>query len=159
MSSLAAASLNEVKKALETMTDRQLREYCLRMAKYKKENKELLSYILFLESDVDGFVRDIKHETDDLFAAINTDTLYLSTKSLRKILRVLNKYIKFSGNKIVEVEVLLYFCQKLKKSKIRIMSSVTLTNLYNRQVEKVYRALRNLHEDLLSDYQHEFDSL
>jgi hypothetical protein len=146
------ASLNDIKKALQTMSAEKLREYCLRMAKYKKENKELLGFILFLEDDILQFTKDVKYEMDQAFAVLNSNTTYLSAKGLRKILKSVNKYIKFSGNKELEVELLLHFCKKMKNAPVRLQSSVVLGNLYSRQVERIYRALDGLHEDKQADY-------
>jgi hypothetical protein len=153
------ASLNDIKKALQAMPADKVREYCLRLAKYKKENKELLGYILFLEDDIIQFSKDVRHEIDQAFTLLNSNTTYLSAKGLRKILKSVNKYIKFAGNKEVETELLIYFCKKMKKSPVRLTSSVVLNNLYSRQLERIYRAVENLHEDKQADYRSDISSL
>jgi hypothetical protein len=40
---METASISEIKKELKTLTPQQLQDICIRLAKYKKENKELLS--------------------------------------------------------------------------------------------------------------------
>jgi hypothetical protein len=149
---MKTASISELKKELNEHSPKVLKELCLRLVKYKKENKELLTYLLFAASDEEGYIRDIKLEMDELFAEINTTNLYWAAKSLRKTLRQATKYIKYSGNKQTEVEVLLYFCNKMKTSGIKFRSSTALLNLYERQIIKINKALSTLHEDLQYDY-------
>lgn len=157
--SIDANSLNEIKNSLKTLDAQELRMHLLRLAKYKKENKELLSFILYLEGDMNQFLKDVKHEMDEGFSALNTSTSYISAKGLRKVLKMVNKYIKFSADKNAEVEWLIHFCKKMKASPVRIGSSVVLTNLYNRQVERIYRALEHLHDDQRADFRQDFDAL
>lgn len=156
---MKTASVAELKKELGDLSPKELKELCLRLVKYKKENKELLTYLLFEAHDEESYIRDIKEETDLLFSEINSNSLHWAKKSLRKILRILNKYIKYSGNKQTEVELLLYYCRKLKDSGISFTYSPTLVQLYDRQIIKAEKALVKLHEDLQYDYADELASL
>jgi hypothetical protein len=61
--------------------------------------------------------------------------------------------------KRTEVDLLIYFCRKLKNSGVHINKSVVLTNLYLRQIQKIKKALATLHEDLQYDYEEELKSL
>lgn len=146
------AGIAAIKKELEQLPPKALRALCLRLAKYKKENKELLSYLLFEAQDEELFILKIKAEVDENFNDIHTANLYWAKKSIRKILRIVSKYIKYSGQKQTEVELLLYFCQKLNDSGIAFRNSTTLLNLYQNQVKKIHKALNSLHEDLQYDY-------
>jgi hypothetical protein len=85
--------------------------------------------------------------------------LYVAKKGLQKIVRSISKYIKYSGIKQTEIEVLIYFCQMLKDSGIRISYSPVIENMYNRQLAKIEKALGSLHEDLQFDYQQEVETL
>jgi predicted CopG family antitoxin len=156
---MKAASVAELKKKLGEMPPQVLKELCLRLVKYKKENKELLTYLLFSADDEEGYIQEIKEEMDEAFEEINSANLYWAKKSIRKILRLAAKYIKYSGNKQTEVEVLLYFCRKMLDSGIKFKSSTTLLNLYERQVIKITKALSTLHEDLQYDYADELEAL
>ena len=44
---MKAATLNELRKELQALSSKELVEICLRLAKYKKESKELLTYLIF----------------------------------------------------------------------------------------------------------------
>jgi len=156
---MKTASVAELKKELSNISPKELKELCLRLVKYKKENKELLTYLLFEANDEESYIRDIKEETDELFADINSNNLYWAKKSLRKILRIINKYTKYSGNKQTEVELLLYYCRKLKDSGISFKYNATLLALYERQLVKAEKALAKLHEDLQYDYANEIEEL
>jgi hypothetical protein len=156
---MKAATLSELKAELHTIPPSRLMELCLHLAKYKKENKELLSYLLFEAVDEQGFIKSVKDEIDDQLLNLNKSSLYLAKKTLRKILRTTNKHIRYSGLKRTEVDLLIYFCRKLKNSGVHINKSVVLTNLYLRQIQKIKKALATLHEDLQYDYEEELKSL
>lgn len=156
---MKAASLHEIQKELKTVDPDQLLKLCIRLAKHKKENKELLSYLIFEAYDEKAFIEGVKADMDSLFLEMNKSTTYLAKKSLRKILRLINKFIKFSGDKSTEIELRLYYCFKIRESGIQIERSVMLSNLYNRETDKIRTAVSKLHEDLQFDFQEEIESL
>ena len=156
---MKAASISQLQKELKELEPQEVLELCMRLTKYKKENKELLSYLIFEAHDEKMYIKGIKEEIDIMFQEMNRSTTYLIKKSLRKILRFTNKFIKYSGSKQTEVELKLYFCGKIKESSIRIDSSTMLSNLYNREIEKIKSTIEKLHEDLQYDYKEELDSL
>ena len=65
------ASLSEIKKELQTIPQKVLIEHLLRVSKYKKENKELLSYLLFESHDEQGFISSVQQLMDTAFDEIN----------------------------------------------------------------------------------------
>jgi hypothetical protein len=129
------------------------------MAKFRKENKELLSYLLFESDDERTYIKDVKSEMDDLFVELNKNNMYLAKKSIRKILRIANKYIKYSGSKQTEVEILIHFCNKLRNTGISLSQNTVLGNIYIRQINKINNAVSSLHEDLQYDYAEEIKNL
>lgn len=155
---MKAASISELQKELALIERKQLLDLCMRMAKYKKENKEFLSYLLF-EGDEKAYINSVKEKVDEEFANMNRKTNYLIKKSLRKILRIINKYVKYSGLKQTEVELKIYFCSKIRTTRISIDSTTVLSNLYHKEIERIKAALSHLHEDLQYDYQQELDKL
>ena len=47
---MKAATINELKQELQNIPPAKVTELCLRLARFKKENKELLTYLLFEEN-------------------------------------------------------------------------------------------------------------
>lgn len=156
---MKAATLKEIKAELNHRSTQELLELCLRLSKFKKENKELLTYLLFESSDEEAFIKSIKEKVDDDFEMINTKTFFYIKKSVRKILREIKKFIRYSQKKETEVELLLYFCAKLKDFKPSIKRNTTLHNLYKRQLEYVKKKNASLHEDLQYDFNLEIEEL
>lgn len=149
---MKAATVVQIKKELQHRNPDELLELCLRLSKFKKENKELLTYLLFESDDEEGYIETVKTEVDQQFSEININSFFYIKKSSRKILRNLKKYIRYSGKKETEVELLLYFCQKLKDFRPSINRNTTLLNLYNRQLDYTNKKISALHEDLQYDY-------
>lgn len=156
---MKAASLKEIKTELNHRSTQELLELCLRLSKFKKENKELLTYLLFESADEEAFIESIKLQVDASFDEINTKTFYYIKKSVRKILRETKKFIRYSQKKETEVELLIYFCEKLKDLTPSIKRDKTLTNLYNRQIDYIKRKVGSMHEDLQYDYNMELKKL
>ncbi len=156
---MKAATLAEIKRELKTRNSEELLQVCLRLGRFKADNKELLTYLLFEAQDERSYVQAIKNEIDDLLEEVNVSHLYYAKKGLRKIQRVLTKNIRYSGNKNTEVETRLYFCQAIRKSGIPIEKNTSLTNLLNREIQRIQKALATLHEDIQADYQYEIEKL
>jgi len=74
-------------------------------------------------------------------------------------LRELKKYIRYSQKKETEIDLLIYFCLKLKNFSPSINKNVTLQNLYQRQIGMIEKSVSTLHEDLQSDYESELEAL
>jgi len=153
------AALSEIKKELNFLDLKRVQELCMRLARYKKDNKELLTYLLFEAYDEPGYISHVKSEIDEHFNALPKTNVYLIKKSLRKILRITNKQIKYSEVKQTEVELRIYFCSKIKKSGIQLLPSQVLSNLYHQQLKKIETALAKLPEDLQYDYHQELEQL
>lgn len=149
------ASLQEIKKELSTLDPEKVQDLCNRLAKYKKENKELLTYLLFEAHDEHGYVENVKEELRELFKTIPASNLYLIKKTLRKILRFANKQIKYSGIKQTELEVRIFFCTKMKEAKIPRLPGTVLFNLYQQQLKKIESSFAKLPEDFQTDYESE----
>ena len=146
------ATVKQLKDELKYLSNDELVNLCLRLSRFKKENKELLSYLLFEANNESGYIEGIKQEIDEQFQLINTNSYFYIKKSVRKILRSIKKYNRYSLKKETEVELLLYFCEKLKEFKPSIKRNVTLTNIYNRQIAFINKKIMALHEDLQYDY-------
>lgn len=156
---MKAVSIKELKEELANCTPKEIRDLCLRLARFKKENKELLTYLLFESSDEGLYVESIKEEVDLQFEQINMKSPYLIKKSFRKILRTIRKYGRYSQKKETEVELLLFFCTKLKKFTPSIQKNTGLHNFYIRLVDAIRKKVTLLHEDLQFDYTTELDNL
>ena len=156
---MKAVTVKEIKTELSHYSQKDLMELCLRLSKFKKENKELLTYLLFESSNEEGYINSIKLEIDEQFELVNTKTYYFIKKSVRKILRTVKTAIRYSKKKETEVELLLYFCKKLLAFKPSIKNNTVLKNLFNREIESIKKKMLVLHEDLQYDYEQELEKL
>ncbi len=156
---MKTATVSQLKHELKYQSQEELLELCLQLSKFKKENKELLTYLLFEASDEDHFIQGVKEEVSELFSQINTASYFYIKKSVRKILRIIKKYIRYSKKKETEVELLLYFCTELKNMNPSFHRNVSLQNIYNRQILLIKKAIATLHEDLQYDFNLELEEL
>jgi len=157
---MKASSISELKKELNELPAKQLVELCLHLAKYKKDNKEFLDYLLFQAHDKPSFVSAVKTEIDEHFTELKTQAnLYYVKKSLRKLLRIITKYCKYISDKALAADLHIYFCQKMKASGIPYHKSQLLVNMYEQQLKKINTLINGLHEDLQQDYLNDLEKI
>ena len=157
---MKSSSLNEVKKELLNLTPKELAEMCVALAKYKKDNKEYLDFLLFEAHNKTDYINRIKEEIDEAFILMKGQgNLYYNKKSLRKVLRLIGKYSKYLGEKTASIELLIYFCLKLKKSGIPYHESKLIVNMYEQQIKKITTLVNSLHEDIQADYASDLEKI
>ncbi|HIE45452.1 MAG TPA: hypothetical protein EYG80_02880 [Flavobacteriaceae bacterium] len=155
---MKTATVTEIKKELAHQSPKELIALCLRLSKFKKENKELLTYLLF-ETNESDYIIAVKEDITQQFNEINTSSYYFIKKSVRKILRLTKKHIRYTQNKETEIELLLYFCEELKNMRPSMTKNVSLQNIFDRQILLIKKAIAKLHEDLQYDYNLELEEL
>ncbi|MEO8765874.1 MAG: hypothetical protein ABI416_16350 [Ginsengibacter sp.] len=148
---MKAATIHDLKKELQSRNSNELLTFCVRLAKFKKENKELLTFLLFESDDINAYIENVKKETTGFFNEINNSNIYYIKKSVRKILRNLNKHIRFAGSKQAEAELLIHFCNDMVTFSIPLKKSKPLQNMYDTQSRKIDESLASLHPDLQYD--------
>ncbi len=153
------ATVSEIKRALSQLNKDEITELCLRLVRYRKENKELLTYLVFEADDQALFIKHVKEEIDHQFRQMNHSNIYLAKKTIRKVLRSASKYIKFAGSKQTEAEILIYFCKSLKDCGLPWKNHPVTYNIFERQITKIEKAIQSLHEDLQFDYGQELEKL
>jgi hypothetical protein len=148
---MKAATIQEIKQELLALPHNELVNITLRLARSKKENKELLTFLLFESHDISGYIDSVKKLMETEFLDINVSHVYFAKKTIRKVLRITNKYIRFSGSKQAEAELLIHFCKLVRDSGIRIDKNPALNNLYLNQLKKIEKTMEGLHEDIQYD--------
>ena len=144
---------------MELIDPKKLRDICLRLSKYKKENKEFLTYLLFEAQDEEEFRKSVKSVLNEMMEDAHRSNVYWTKKGVRKALRYLDKVVRFSGRKDTEAELRLHFIDLIKEHGIPIWRSRVLMNIYQRQIVKIKKAMEKLHEDLQYDYQMELEEI
>jgi hypothetical protein len=149
---MKTASLKEIKTELENTPPEKLLELCLRLTKFKKENKELLTYLLFEEGNEQSYVASVKQILNELFDTVNKTQLYFAKKTIRKIVRIANRYIKYSDCATTEPDVLIHVCEKINELNLDLKKNTALHNIYLSQLKKIKKAVASMHEDEQYDY-------
>lgn len=156
---MKAASVKEIKNELQHRSPDELLKISLRLSRFKKENKELLTYLIFEAENEALYISDLKEEMDEMFDDLNRKSYYLMKKGIQKTLRHVKKHIRYSPVKETEVELLLYFCAKMKTNQPSINNNSVLRNMYARQLEMASKKIKALNEDLQHDYRQEIEEI
>lgn len=149
---MQSTSIAYLKKEIQAMPKAELVEVCNKLIKYKKENKELLHYLLFESTNEQNYVDQLKSEVSEMFQDVNTQTVYFAKKTIRKILRFIAKYCKFSDQATTEIDILIHFCEAMKSLPLNWKDHKIMVNMYQSQIKKIEKLVASLHEDLQFDY-------
>lgn len=154
---MKTATVKELKEELKFRSEEDLMKIILRLSRFKKENKELLTYLLFESNDEDDYIVNVKTLMDTMFLALNTSNNYRLQKGVRKVLREAKKYVRYSGSKETEVAVLIHFCRLMRETHPQVMRSKTMRDLMARQIILIRTRISTLHEDLQYDFETELN--
>ena len=152
---MKAASISELKKSLANLDRDELLGACVRLAKYKVDNKELLTYLLMKSDDEEAYADEL---CDDIDLQIRTANS-LQKKTMRKIIRWMEKCLRFSGDKETELQVRIHFCRRLKDRRKTFGRCRVSSNMFAGQLKKIEKALEKVHPDLQFDYRQQMDGL
>lgn len=144
------ASLADIKRELNTYNQSQLLETCLRIIKFKKDNKELATYLLFAAGEEAEYIKEINTTTSDGMMLAKSKPLYQQRKTLAKVLRLVNKYARYSGKKETHIELLLHYTERLID--IFDIKLSHIASLLHRNVKRITAMIATLHPELQYDY-------
>lgn len=156
---MKSASVQTIKQELMALPPSKLLDYLLRLVKFKKENKDLLHFLLFESHYPAAYLDSIKLEMDEDFELLPIHNWYNAKKGLRKILRNISKYSKHVNTKEFEIEMRFHFCDRLHSSNVPYRKYKALSNIFDAQLLKVGRLIEGVHEDLQSEYTRKYQQL
>lgn len=153
------ASIKVIKEELSTLNIKELNAVLYSLIKFRKENKELVTYLLFDSKDEIQYIKSVKEEIEAELEVVNRFNARNFIKLIRKVLRNTKKAIKFSGKPETEVQLLLYFCFILKEKDLPFFRFKALGAIWDRCIINISKSISTLHEDLRYDYGEELKSL
>ncbi len=156
---MESASLAEIKKELQQLPPQELIEVCLRLVKFKKVNKELAHYLLFESANELAYVEKAKQDISRRFEEMPQNSLFFTTKYIRKTLRLCKQYAQYSKFTESSVALHIHFCKELIACKSYWKGYVALENFYARIHAHILKDIKKLHEDLQYDYTKELMGL
>ncbi len=149
------ATISELKRALTPLPQEELLDACLRLAKFKVDNKELLTYLLLKSGDEAGYIDDVCAEIDEQLPANRS----IHKKTLRKIIRTMDKCIRYSGDQETELQIRIHFCRQIVDRNIQWGRCRVSENMYHSQLKKIDKALEKVHPDLQHDFRQQMQGL
>lgn len=153
------ASLAEIKKELAHLSEIELKNLIIDLSKFSTENKSYLFFKLYERDNPGLYVEMVKEEIEMEFVKANTRHYHFAKKSIQAIRRKLNKYLKLSKDKTAQIELILFFCEKMRLYGFLQFNHPVINNLYSIQIGKVEKLISGLHEDLQYDYEFQIEEL
>jgi hypothetical protein len=89
---------------------------------------------------------------------VNTANIWFAKKTIRKILRLANKYAKYAGSKELEVQFHIHYLNGLKQLPDHIIKAPIMDKLVRSEEQKIRKLIRSLHEDLQYDLLRQLDA-
>ncbi len=156
---METSTLAEIKKELLLTPPDKLVDICLRLVKYKKVNKELAHYLLFEADNEAGYIEKAKIDISKRFAEMPQNSLFFSTKYIRKTLRLTKQFAQYSKVPQTGIELHIHFCKEMKQCEDYWQNYQVLENFYERIIHQTQKDIHKLHEDLQYDYTKELAEL
>lgn len=153
------ASLKTIKQELSLLPNQEVIQILLKLVRHRKENKELVSFILFDSKDEASYIRQMKLDMDESMKPVTLSNYATSLKYIRRVLRNTKKIARYSTHNEMEVELLMHFCSILKSKNLPVKEVKGLSKMWDRCIQCILKAISTLHEDLKYDYQTELDTL
>ena len=159
MPDMKSNTIHQLEKELQNRSAEEVMEICIRLAKYKKENKEYLNFILFGADDKENYFTKVKESLEESFNQINRSTAWTTKKGLQKMARLVGKHTKQSGSLQTEIELRIWFCKRIRHARIDLDASKVTSNLFYREIDRIKVVYSKLHEDLRADYKNDLNLL
>lgn len=153
------ASLKIIKDELSRMSHKELTGVISSLLKFRKENKEFVTYLLFDSKDEAEFIKSIKAEMDAAMEPVTRYNVRPMIKLIRKTLRNTRKAIKFSSEKETSIQLLMHFCSIIKAKNLPVTRFKSLNLMWDRCILNINKDILSLHEDLRYDYGVELKAL
>lgn len=145
-------SLAQIKKELKTLDEKELIDVIIDLSKFTRDNKAYLYFRLFEKDNPRLFVEMVEGELEWHFQNANTKSYFTAKKSAQAIRRKLNKNLKLTKDKTAQIELIAYFCEKIRAYGYLGYHHPVIENLYQAQIRKMEKLIAGLHEDLQYDY-------
>jgi hypothetical protein len=104
-------------------------------------------------------VSAVKAEIEEQFKSVSKGHVFFAKKTLRKILRYVNRQSRYSGVDKTELELRIFYCLQMVGSEIAISKGTVIYNLYHQQLKKIDGLLKKLPDDLQYDYDQDLTTL
>ena len=81
---MKAVALKKLKEELSHKSANELMELCLHLSKFKKENKEFLTYLMFESHDEEAYIESVKSTNGFAFCRHQHQKFFLHQKKCEK---------------------------------------------------------------------------
>ncbi|PZX56923.1 hypothetical protein LV84_02052 [Algoriphagus ratkowskyi] len=152
-------SLAQLKKELSYLNEKELIDLLIDLSKFSRDNKSYLFFKLNEKDNPGLYLEMVQEELEADFQVARGDHSYYAKKAAQKLRRKMNKLLKLSKVKTDQIEVLLFFCEKLRQYGFLKHRNQVLDKLYQMQLAKAVKLISVLHEDLQFDYEGRVDDL
>lgn len=156
---MSPATIEDLKKELQKLPPKKLLELTLKLARFKKENKELLTFLLFESGNIEGYVQSLQMEIDEMVADIHKAPSAVVKKQLRRVTRLITRQSKYIASKPATAELHLHFCLALKNHPESLLNITSANTIYQQQLNKLSKLVPTLDDDLQYDLQQKIDAL
>ncbi len=150
---MKAASIKQLRTEIGNLPPHKLAALTERLIKYKKDNKELASYIIFYEEDEAGFADDVETALEEQFGLINFKTAFFAKKGLRKMIRIANKFLRYTPNKSTQARIIMDVLSRLALIPASLKKNTQIKNMQVSLLKKLDDILLQVHQDERHDFE------
>jgi hypothetical protein len=146
-----ATKLGNLKQELQEQDRKNLMELCLQLARFRQENKELITFLLFHSHQPLTYADEYKIMIEEPFDKFLMNPYYLA-KGIRKSFRLIGRYAKITKSKEGECELYLHLARLFEERIQGRLVHKALIILLERALKKAFNLIVKMHEDYQMDY-------
>lgn len=150
-------ALADIKQALQQATPNELRDLCVRLARFKQDNKQLLHYALFYQDRPEVFIEEVNVRLKEAVETFNYSHAYWVKKGLRKWQRQVNLLGRISGEPWVQAKLQGMYALACYEAASKVAATEVLTNLCAQATKKFYAQVAKLEADWQHDLTRTFE--
>ncbi|MFM7709422.1 MAG: hypothetical protein ACKO5C_00765 [Ferruginibacter sp.] len=150
---LLEVGVQELRKRTADLQTSELIQLLSRLMRFKRENKELVAYELFVRDQPEVWFSEIRESFNSELETMNTSHPYFMKKTMRKLIRRAKTYARYAGDPAIESELFCGLLEVFNEHHLHVHPSDIVRKIYYDTFTRLEKNISKLHEDLQYDFE------
>ena len=149
---LLKTGIHELRVKTNDLSVESLHRLLTRLMRFKRENKELVAFELFIRAEPENWFADIREECNVTLNEMNTSHPYFMRKTMRKLIRTLKTYARYAGDPAIEAELLCILLEAFHQKHLHEHTAEKIRKIVTDTQVRLQKMISKLHDDLQYDF-------
>jgi hypothetical protein len=149
---LLKTGIHEIRVKTNELSVESMHRLLTRLMRFKRENKELVAFELFVRDEPEAWFADIRKECHATLDDMNTSHPYFMKKTLRKLIRTVKTYARYAGDPAIEAELLCILLEAFHQRRLHEHTADKIQKIVTDTQVRLQKIIAKLHDDLQYDF-------